>query len=263
MFISAVNKLNHHHPGITPQRLPAHTEKHTNLQVHPNNCCNVALLGKLNKLCFQSLCESKTLDCHIAELLLSPDPCRSTIMSSKAQIIEKEGSPRAQLQFQVSEGKAQMQLAADEFPLGDAAAKLLEPLTVGGMSTPGLPSKKLAAFSLKPMCSTGMTGKSSTRVAWEIPKQCQMTGSFPATKRSCMHMQPFQRRRPRQKSTVLSKTGFCRFALSTMEWIRSLMERVCQIAKPILLSSFKAPNLRSVTAELCKHLLSFFKLDLH
>lgn len=45
--------------------------------------------------------------------------------------------------------------------------------------------KKFAAFSLKPMCSTGMTGKSSTLTACEIPKQCQITGSLPATGRSC------------------------------------------------------------------------------
>ena len=52
------------------------------------------------------------------------------------------------------------------------------------MSTPGLPSKKLAAFSLNPICSTGITGKSSTLTACVMPKQCHITGSLPATLRS-------------------------------------------------------------------------------
>lgn len=47
----------------------------------------------------------------------------------------------------------------------------LEPLlTSGSMSMAGLPSKKPSGFNVKPVCSAGITGKSSTRGTCVTPK---------------------------------------------------------------------------------------------
>lgn len=58
------------------------------------------------------------------------------------------------------------------------------PEASGGRSIAGFPEKNPSGFSMKPVTSTGITGKSSTRGTCVTPKLCHSTMSCPSTFRS-------------------------------------------------------------------------------